>query len=192
ESESKKKGVEDLDLLRAKRLGFSDQSIANWYSMSTEKVRTVRESQKVLPAYFQVDTCAGEFAAETPYFYSTYWGQREAFSTKKESIVLLGSGPNRIGQGIEFDYSCVRSVRQFQREGFHVAMVNSNPETVSTDYDTSDILFFEPITEEHTLEVLRYLQPKGFVAQLGGQTPINLAPALVKEGFNLLGSTLES
>lgn len=180
-------------LLKAKRNGFSDALVARLRDSSVEEVRALREKWGVLPSFLQVDTCAGEFASSTPYYYSTYWAEPVEHSvTDKKTVALLGSGPNRIGQGVEFDYSCVRSVRQFQKMGYRVVMINSNPETVSTDYDTSDELFFEPLTVENVLEVLRFTQPLGFVAQLGGQTPIQLAPSLVQAGYNLLGSSLES
>lgn len=191
--EINKAGKPDYELVeKAKRMGLSDAFIAHYLNCTESEVRRFRWENDLRPAYFQVDTCAGEFASETPYFYSTYWSKPQPRRSEKNTVVLLGSGPNRIGQGVEFDYSCVRSVRQFQRSGWRVAMVNSNPETVSTDYDTSDELFFEPLSEESVLEILRYLQPKGFVAQLGGQTPINMAPTFVKEGFELLGSSLEA
>lgn len=178
-------------LLSAKRLGFSDAAIAKCIGFTEEEVRNRRWEEKICPAFFQVDTCAGEFRSSTPYYYSTYWGKAKK-AAASNSVVLLGSGPNRIGQGIEFDYSCVRSVRRFQQEGHRVVMINSNPETVSTDYDTSDELFFEPLVSEHIIEVMRFVNPLGFVAQLGGQTPINLAPQLVAAGFNLMGSSLEA
>lgn len=185
-------------LRRAKKYGFSDAAIARACTagggtkLSADQVREMRWKNKLHPAYLRVDTCAGEFKSETPYFYSTYHSSPESQKFGKPMIALLGSGPNRIGQGVEFDYSCVRSVREFQRNGYKVAMINSNPETVSTDYDTSDALFFEPLVFENVLEILRFIEPEGFVAQLGGQTPINLAHRLVKAGQNLLGSTLES
>ena len=180
-------------ILKAKRLGFSDSAIARLRGGSSDEIRRKRWLLDLHPGFSQVDTCAGEFASETPYFYSSYW-ITPTTETKRtaESVVILGSGPNRIGQGIEFDYSCVRGVKRFRQEGLHVVMVNSNPETVSTDYDTSNELYFEPLTQESVLEVLRRVKPKGFVAQLGGQTPINLASTLVAEGFELMGSTLES
>lgn len=185
--------VLDSDLLlQAKRMGFSDAGIARWTKRDAQEIRDLRRSYGIHPAYFQVDTCAGEFASSTPYMYSTYWSRPESGEVRPDTVVVLGSGPNRIGQGIEFDYSCVRSVGQLQKAGCHVVMINSNPETVSTDYDTSDGLFFEPLSEEHVLEVLRYVQPMGVICQLGGQTPISLAPAIVDEGFQLLGSSLRS
>ena len=179
-------------LVQAKRLGFSDAAIARIRDTKDEEIRKQRWALEIHPGYSQVDTCAGEFASETPYFYSSYWATAETWSAPKDSVVILGSGPNRIGQGIEFDYSCVRGVKRFRKEGWHVIMVNSNPETVSTDYDTSNELYFEPLTTESVLEILRRTKPRGFVGQLGGQTPINLAAKLVKEGYALLGSSLES
>ncbi len=181
-------------LLKAKRYGFSDFHIARLKDCAEIQVLSQREDHKIFPDYMQVDTCAGEFESETPYFYSSYWSARESeyLKSKKPVVALLGSGPNRIGQGVEFDYTCVRSVKQFQKEGYAVVMINSNPETVSTDYDTSDYLFFEPVTSESVAEILRYTQPEGFVAQLGGQTPINISPYLVSQGYKILGSSLEA
>jgi carbamoyl-phosphate synthase large subunit len=180
-------------LRKAKRLGFSDQAIARLRRSTATEIRDLRGTLDLHPGYAQVDTCAGEFASETPYFYSSYWiDQDKNNKTADKAVVILGSGPNRIGQGIEFDYSCVRGVRRLRKEGVHVVMVNSNPETVSTDYDTSNELYFEPLTEESVTEIMRRVRPMGFVAQLGGQTPINLAAGLVKSGFQLLGSSLES
>lgn len=183
--------TEDV-LLRAKRFGFSDARIAAVAKTTERNVCNIRHQLKIHPAYFQVDTCAGEFASSTPYYYSTYWSAPQALNIAHPLVCLLGSGPNRIGQGVEFDYSCVRSVREFQRCGYKVAMVNSNPETVSTDYDTSDALFFEPLTAEAVGEIMTRLRPEGFVAQLGGQTPINIASDLVAKGFKLFGSSLET
>lgn len=180
-------------LLKTKRLGFSDATIARLKAVPAQNIRKLRHELGIRPGYSQVDTCAGEFRSETPYYYSTYWSRAAApVATSKPRVVILGSGPNRIGQGIEFDYSCVRGVKRFQQEGRHVVMVNSNPETVSTDYDTSDELYFEPLTEESVIEILDRLKPEGFVAQLGGQTPINLAKRLVESGHKLLGSSLEA
>jgi carbamoyl-phosphate synthase large subunit len=179
-------------ILKAKRKGFSDALIARLVDQKPAQILALREKLQLFPKFQQVDTCAGEFASQTPYFYSTYWAQADAPTEFKKPVVIIGSGPNRIGQGIEFDYSCVRGVKAYQRLGHQVVMINSNPETVSTDYDTSDILFFEPLTEEHVGEILRRVQPKGFVAQLGGQTPISLAHVLVDRGFALLGSSLRT
>ncbi|MCX7977618.1 MAG: carbamoyl-phosphate synthase large subunit [Bdellovibrionaceae bacterium] len=180
------------ELLRAKRLGLTDARIAKLKGLREADVLELRLRENVCPSYLQVDTCAGEFASSTPYYYSSYWPLKGEEVKLKEGVLVIGSGPNRIGQGIEFDYSCVRGVKAFQSFGHPVIMVNSNPETVSTDYDTSDMLFFEPLTAEFVGEVLRQTEALGFVAQLGGQTPINFAHALVKRGFRLLGSSLET
>ncbi len=186
-------------LLRAKKVGLTDACIARLRGVETAVIRDHRWREGVIPSYEQVDTCAGEFVSQTPYYYSTYWSERKnkSHSQGGETVVVLGSGPNRIGQGIEFDYCCVRGVKKFQTEGYRVAMINSNPETVSTDYDTSNFLFFEPLSLEYVTEVLRYLEFsdfgfKGFVSQLGGQTPLNLSHDLVAQGFSLLGSSLQS
>ncbi|PWU18009.1 MAG: carbamoyl phosphate synthase large subunit [Bdellovibrio sp.] len=193
-------------LLRsAKQKGFSDARLARLRGLASDEVTKLRRQMNLRPGYLLVDTCAGEFASETPYYYSTYWSAPapeasshwsapapEASSASPSLVCVIGSGPNRIGQGIEFDYSCVRGVQGFQRQGFRVAMINSNPETVSTDYDIANLLFFEPLTFEHLAEVMHFTRPVGFVAQLGGQTPINLAADLVNEGYQLLGSSLET
>lgn len=182
----------DEDFLRlAKRYGYSDAAIASWFKLSARQIREKRLEHGLKPAYLQVDTCAGEFQSETPYFYSTYWSDPKERKGDDNLVLLIGSGPNRIGQGVEFDYSCVRSVREFQKQGCRVAMVNSNPETVSTDYDTSDELFFEPISEESLFSILDYIKPRGFVPQLGGQTPINLARDLNRE-YEVIGSSVAS
>jgi carbamoyl-phosphate synthase large subunit len=175
-----------------KRRGFTDARLAALVGKTEREIRALRVAKEIYPRYQQVDTCAGEFESSTPYFYSSYWPRRSADVSVKDAVVIIGSGPNRIGQGIEFDYSCVRGVKAMQRQGNKVIMVNSNPETVSTDYDTSDVLFFEPLTAESLIEIMRFMKPKGFVAQLGGQTPINVAPELVAEGFHLLGSSLQA
>jgi carbamoyl-phosphate synthase large subunit len=183
--------TEDV-LWSAKRCGLSDARIAKLRGLKSEEVTQLRHDLGMRPTFDQVDTCAGEFYSETPYLYSTYWSLSRRSFPKGKTIAVLGSGPNRIGQGIEFDYSCVRGVGRLQKLGYRVAMINSNPETVSTDYDTSDILFFEPLTLESVIEIMHQVQPEGFVAQLGGQTPINLARGLVEAGFSLLGSSLEA
>ena len=181
------------ELQKLKRFGFSDTAIASQIGMTAEEVRAARWDMKLHPCYYQVDTCAGEFASETPYFYSTYWGPASSgLESSKPKVMIFGSGPNRIGQGIEFDYSCVRAVKRFQAEDHFVVMVNSNPETVSTDYDTSDALFFEPLVDEHVREILRHVEPEGVLTQVGGQTPIGLAPNIVKAGYRLLGSDLSA
>ncbi len=185
--------TEDL-LLKAKRFGFSDVALARIIESTPTKLFQLREKYKIHPGFGRIDTCAGEFFSETPYFYSSYWYEPQVknLTMQKDKVVILGSGPNRIGQGIEFDYSCVRGVKRFQKENFKVVMINSNPETVSTDYDTSDELYFEPLTAESVIEILFRVNPLGVVSQLGGQTPINIAEKIVAQGFNLMGSSLES
>lgn len=198
EQEFKKTEINFKLLQKAKRFGFTDARLATLKNMSTKEIRNQRQKLNLRPAYLQVDTCAGEFKSETPYFYSTYWSDQDqsqihTLNLKNlKTVAVIGSGPNRIGQGIEFDYSCVRGVKALQKLNYNVAMINSNPETVSTDYDTSDSLFFEPLTEEHISEIFHVLKPFGFVAQLGGQTPINLAHPLVQLGYQLLGSDLQA
>ena len=179
-------------LLQAKRKGFSDSLIGRLAGKSEKEILELREANQIFPKFQQVDTCAAEFASGTPYFYSSYWASENAEIDIRLPVMVLGSGPNRIGQGIEFDYSCVRGVIALQKAGHKVIMVNSNPETVSTDYDTSDILFFEPLTHESVSEICRFIKPFGIVAQLGGQTPISLIHRLVREGKTLLGSSLET
>ncbi|MEI7973391.1 MAG: carbamoyl-phosphate synthase large subunit, partial [Bdellovibrio sp.] len=188
-----KRSVHQL-LLTAKRRGFSDARIARIWQMQRRDVQAIRRYLEISPSYFQVDTCAGEFASSTPYFYSTYWSRagNPSLQSLKRPVAVLGSGPNRIGQGIEFDYSCVRGVKALRKQGHQVLMLNSNPETVSTDYDTADVLFFEPLSVEHVSEALRASACQSFVAQLGGQTPINLSQSLVEQGFEILGSSLEA
>lgn len=184
--------IDLITLRHAKRLGFTDSAIALLQNTTEKSIYELRQKYKLVPAYLKVDTCAGEFASDTPYFYSTYWAERNGGREGGEKVVIIGSGPNRIGQGIEFDYGCVRAVKQFRKQGLKVVMINSNPETVSTDYDTSDELYFEPLTGEHILEVFKFTNPRGFMAQLGGQTPINVSRHLVDNGYPILGSSLDS
>jgi carbamoyl-phosphate synthase large subunit len=179
-------------LLTAKRKGFTDARLATLAGLAEKDIAEAREKFDLHPRYQQVDTCAGEFESSTPYFYSSYWFNKSVELKINNAVAIIGSGPNRIGQGIEFDYSCVRGVKAFQKAGHPVIMINSNPETVSTDYDTSDMLFFEPLTAESLIEIMRYTKPSGFVTQLGGQTPINVAPKLQRAGFRILGSSLET
>ena len=175
---------------KAKRYGFSDKAIARQFQVNEKEVYQFRKKTKIHPAFYRIDTCAGEFESQTPYYYSTYWGSRSVkISAKKIPIVLIGSGPNRIGQGIEFDYNCVRGIKELKRLGYEVTIINSNPETVSTDYDISDQLFFEPLTLEYVREVLNFINPKEVIVQLGGQTPIEISHRLDKEGFNIAGSS---
>ncbi len=177
---------------RAKEFGFSDHQLAEFWNTEEEEVRRWREEKGIEAVYKQVDTCAGEFPAETPYYYSTYEEECEANPSKREKAIILGAGPNRIGQGIEFDYCCVHATWGLRDLGYETIMVNSNPETVSTDYDTSDKLFFEPVYLEDVLNVVEKENPHGVILQLGGQTPLNLAKGLERAGVKILGTSPES
>tara|TARA_B100000482_G_scaffold132303_1_gene96411 strand:- start:4822 stop:8025 length:3204 start_codon:yes stop_codon:yes gene_type:complete len=171
-----------------KRKGFSDSRIAKLMSKKTKNIRALRNRYKIHPVYKRVDTCAAEFETSTAYMYSTYEEICEANPSKKEKIVILGGGPNRIGQGIEFDYCCVHAALALRDSGFETIMINCNPETVSTDYDTSDRLYFEPVTIEDVLEVINIENPWGVIVQYGGQTPLKLAKELAKEGVPIIGT----
>jgi carbamoyl-phosphate synthase large subunit len=179
-------------LLRSKKLGFSDRQLALANGSSEEKIRAKRISEKVTPTYRLVDTCAAEFEAYTPYYYSTYGDENERRESGKRKAMILGGGPNRIGQGIEFDYCCVHAAFALRELGFETIMVNSNPETVSTDYDTSDKLYFEPLTLEDVLNIYEQEKPDGVVVQFGGQTPLNLADGLKAAGVPIFGTQPES
>ncbi|HEY7283095.1 MAG TPA: carbamoyl-phosphate synthase large subunit [Actinomycetota bacterium] len=184
--------IEAGDLREAKRHGLSDTRIAALTGATEDQVRQRRADLGIEPVFKTVDTCAGEFAARTPYYYSTYEEESEVRPAARPRIVILGAGPNRIGQGIEFDYACVHAAFALRAAGFETVMVNCNPETVSTDYDTSDRLYFEPLTVEDVLAVCRAERPEGVVVQLGGQTPLKLAHALEREGVRVLGTTPDS
>jgi carbamoyl-phosphate synthase large subunit len=178
------------DEMRAmKRMGFSDRQLADLRDETEREVRQRRWQLGVRPAYKMVDTCAGEFPSATPYLYSSYDEESEAPRSGRKSVVILGSGPNRIGQGVEFDYCCVRAVMALRAQGYETIMINSNPETVSTDFDTSDKLFFEPLTLEDVLEVVDRERPEGVIVQLGGQTPLKLTRGLEAEGVRILGTS---
>jgi carbamoyl-phosphate synthase large subunit len=179
-------------LLRSKKLGFSDRQLALANGSSEEKIRAKRIAEKVTPTYRLVDTCAAEFEAYTPYYYSTYGDENERRESGKRKAMILGGGPNRIGQGIEFDYCCVHAAFALRELGFETIMVNSNPETVSTDYDTSDKLYFEPLTLEDVLNIYEQEKPEGVVVQFGGQTPLNLADGLKAAGVPIFGTQPES
>jgi carbamoyl-phosphate synthase large subunit len=172
-----------------KRMGFSDGQLAELRGTSEDKLRALRWKLGVRPAYKMVDTCAGEFPSTTPYLYGSYDEESEAPRSGRKSVVILGSGPNRIGQGVEFDYCCVRAVMALREAGYETIMVNSNPETVSTDYDTSDKLYFEPLTLEDVLEVVQREEPLGVIVQLGGQTPLKLTRPLEAAGVRILGTS---
>ena len=200
-----KKDVEENGLpvdaegwIALKKLGFADSRLAAIMNVEEGKVRKARHTHNIHPVYKRVDTCAGEIPSETPYMYGCYEGnglepaESEIDPSDKEKIIILGGGPNRIGQGIEFDYCCVHAAYALREAGYETIMVNCNPETVSTDYDTSDRLYFEPLTEEDVIELIRAEQAsgplKGVIVQLGGQTPLKLAEALQKADIPILGT----
>ena len=182
---------DDITVLKnAKKYGFSDHTIANLWHETEDEVRNFRKDHKLVPVYKMVDTCAGEFVSETPYFYSTYDAENESQKTKKKSVLVVGSGPIRIGQGVEFDYATVHCVKALQKMGYEAIVINSNPETVSTDFSVSDKLYFEPLTLEDVLNVCALEQPEGVIIQFGGQTSINLAAGLEKHGIKILGTSV--
>ncbi len=177
-------------LAKAKSLGFSDRQIAHLTGTSEDEIRAQRKNAGMVPSYRLVDTCAAEFEAYTPYYYSTYdRGDDEVKPSGRRKVMILGGGPNRIGQGIEFDYCCVHAAFALKEDGFETLMVNSNPETVSTDYDTSDKLYFEPLTLEDVLHIYQRENCWGAIAQFGGQTPLNLALGLQRNGVNIIGTS---
>lgn len=189
------KTLEQLDcaeLRRLKRKGFSDKRIAQLVKSNESAVRNLRKSFNLHPVYKRVDTCAGEFKSDTAYLYSTYEEECEAKPSDRKKIMILGGGPNRIGQGIEFDYCCVHAALALRESGFETIMVNCNPETVSTDFDTSDRLYFEPLTLEDVLEIIHVEQPYGVIVHYGGQTPLKLANALAENGVNIIGTSADS
>ncbi|NZA25730.1 carbamoyl-phosphate synthase large subunit [Luteimonas sp. SJ-92] len=188
-------GLQALDaarLRRLKRMGFSDARLAQLTGSDEHAIRALRRAFGIRPVYKRVDSCAAEFATSTAYLYSTYEDECEAEPTGRDKIMVLGGGPNRIGQGIEFDYCCVHAALALREDGFETIMVNCNPETVSTDYDTSDRLYFEPLTLEDVLEIVEVEQPKGVIVQYGGQTPLKLARALEAAGVPIIGTSPDS
>ncbi len=180
------------ELLRMKRMGYSDRQLAMLRGETEDEVRARRHALGIRPVYKTVDTCAGEFPSSTPYLYSCYDEENEAAASGDRTVIILGSGPNRIGQGVEFDYCCVRAALALRELGYRTVMVNSNPETVSTDFDISDVLYFEPLTLEDVLEIVHLEQPLGVIAQLGGQTPLRLARGLERAGVRILGTSPEA
>lgn len=178
-------------LLKAKQYGFSDQQLAHLWGSTERAVRQLRKEMGVIPVYKTVDTCAAEFEAHTPYHYSTYDQENESIRTDRKKVIILGGGPNRIGQGIEFDYCCVHGVYALEEEGIETIMINCNPETVSTDYDTTDKLYFEPLTLEDVLNIYDHEQPLGLIVSFGGQTPLKIAKALEENGVCILGTSSE-
>ena len=188
---TKKKPLDSETLLKAKQLGYSDKQLSEIFGTTEDKIRDLRGKLNVTPVFKTVDTCAAEFEAETPYHFSTYEEENESVRSGKEKVIILGSGPNRIGQGIEFDYCCVHGVLAAREEGFEAIMVNCNPETVSTDYDTADKLYFEPLTFEDVMNVIEAEKPYGVIVSFGGQTPLKLAKPLEEAGVKLLGTSSE-
>ena len=184
--------IEKEKLLALKQKGFSYRKLGTCLRSEEKEIRKRRISENILPAFKRVDTCAGEFATETAYMYSTYDGFCESNPTANKKVIVLGSGPNRIGQGIEFDYCCVHASMALQEEGYESIMINCNPETVSTDYDTSNRLYFEPITEEKVLDIIELEKPVGVIIQFGGQTPLKLAEALHDKGVKILGTDIDA
>jgi carbamoyl-phosphate synthase large subunit len=184
--------LDDATLRRAKRMGFSDFHVAELVGAGERDVRARRLRAGIRPVYKRVDTCAAEFVSHTPYLYSTYEREDESQATERKKVIILGSGPNRIGQGIEFDYCCCHGSFAFREEGYETIMINCNPETVSTDYDTSDRLYFEPLTFEDVMNVIELEKPAGVVIQFGGQTPLKLAVPLHKAGVKILGTSPDS
>ncbi|MEK9138636.1 MAG: carbamoyl-phosphate synthase large subunit [Bacteroidota bacterium] len=178
-------------LFKAKQYGFSDRQLARMWRTDEATVRVLRKKLGVQPVYKTVDTCAAEFAAQTPYHYSTYETENESVRTDRRKVIILGGGPNRIGQGIEFDYCCVHGVMGLEEEGYETIMVNCNPETVSTDYDTTDKLYFEPLTLEDVLNICEQERPEGVIVSFGGQTPLKIAKALEANGVKILGTSTE-
>ncbi|MCT7873054.1 MAG: carbamoyl-phosphate synthase large subunit, partial [Lactobacillus crispatus] len=180
---------DDVDVLRlAKKYGFSDPTIASLWNETADEVRAFRKKHGIIPVYKMVDTCAAEFESKTPYFYSTYDAENESHKTGKKSVIVIGSGPIRIGQGVEFDYATVHCVKALQKMGYEAIVINSNPETVSTDFSISDKLYFEPLTLEDVLNVCDLEKPEGVIVQFGGQTSINLAHGLEEHGVKILGT----
>ncbi|MDT2806345.1 carbamoyl-phosphate synthase large subunit [Vagococcus lutrae] len=191
EEELKVKPFDSSVLKKAKRYGLTDEIIAQMWETDEQVIRDLRKKDNVLPTYKMVDTCAGEFDSATPYFYSTYAQEQESTRSERPSILVLGSGPIRIGQGVEFDYATVHSVKAIQSLGYEAIIMNSNPETVSTDFSISDKLYFEPLTFEDVMNVIELEQPEGVIVQFGGQTAINLAEPLHRAGVKIMGTSIE-
>ncbi|MDI6884218.1 MAG: carbamoyl-phosphate synthase large subunit [Hadesarchaea archaeon] len=196
EEKLRRTGLDDPEfknvIKEAKRMGFSDRQLATLLKTDENGVRRLRKSEKILSAFKVVDTCAAEFAAQTPYYYSSYEDVDEVPVSDRKKVVIIGGGPIRIGQGIEFDYCCVHAAFALREEGIEAIIINNNPETVSTDSDTSDMLYFEPLTFEDVMNVIEKEKPYGVIVQLGGQTPLNLAVRLANAGVNILGTSAEN
>ena len=188
-----KENKDDIEIFKsAKKMGFSDKYIAEVWGYTEEEIYKLRKENKIYPVYKMIDTCAGEFESYVPYFYSTYEEENESQVSKKKKIIVLGAGPIRIGQGVEFDYSTVHSIKTIKQAGYEAIIINNNPETVSTDYTTSDKLYFEPLTVEDVMNIIDLEKPIGVIATLGGQTAINLAGPLSKLGVKLIGTDVDA
>ena len=192
ENEVKANSWDLQTFIKAKKNGFADSYLAKCYKSTPLKVYNFRKENNIYPVYKFIDTCAGEFDSYVPYFYSTYEHQNESIRTDKKKIVVLGSGPIRIGQGVEFDYTTVHAIWGIIEKGYEAIIINNNPETVSTDYTISDKLYFEPLTFEDVMNVIDFEKPEGVVVALGGQTAINLASRLDKAGIKIFGSSSKS
>ena len=179
-------------LYRAKRIGMSDREIAGLWNMNEVDIFRMREENGIMPVYKMIDTCASEFESYIPYFYSTYEEENESRVSEKKKVIVLGSGPIRIGQGVEFDYSTVHAVQTIQKAGYEAIVINNNPETVSTDYTCSDKLYFEPLCVEDVMNIIRLENPEGVIVTLGGQTAVNLAEPLAKRGVKILGTDCDA
>ena len=191
EKEIKANVMDKETLLAAKKKGFADSYIARAWGKDEREIYDFRKENAITPVYKMVDTCAGEFHSETPYFNSTYEQENESVRSDRKKIIVLGSGPIRIGQGVEFDYATVHCVETLREAGYEAIIINNNPETVSTDFSISDKLYFEPLTTEDVMHVIDLEQPLGVIVQFGGQTAINLADSLVQHGVKILGTSLE-
>ncbi len=179
-------------LFEAKQKGYADRQIAHLLKCLESEVYTKRDEMGIQRVYKLVDTCAAEFEAKTPYYYSTFEYENESVRSENKKVIVLGSGPNRIGQGIEFDYSCVHGVLAAKECGYETIMINCNPETVSTDFDTADKLYFEPVFWEHIYDIIRHENPVGVIVQLGGQTALKLAAKLQRYGIKILGTSFDA
>ena len=184
---------DDIETLKqAKKIGFSDKYIAKLWNKEENEIYNLRKENNIFPVYKMIDTCSSEFESYVPYFYSTYEDENESIVSKNKKIIVLGSGPIRIGQGVEFDYSTVHAVQTIKENGYEAIIINNNPETVSTDYTTSDKLYFEPLTTEDVMNIINLEKPEGVIASLGGQTAINLAEGLMKLGVKIIGTDFEA
>ena len=191
--ETSQENKNNLDILRqAKKMGFSDKYIAKLWRQKEEKIFLLRKQEKIFPIYKMIDTCASEFESYVPYFYSTYEEENESIVSNKKKIIVLGAGPIRIGQGVEFDYSTVHAIKTLKSAGYEAIIINNNPETVSTDYTTSDKLYFEPLTVEDVMNIIELEKPEGVIASLGGQTAINLAGPISKLGVKIIGTDVKA